>query len=363
MRGVGRGRGYVRRLLDKDVSRRRRSPHDVTRIMSQVTGGTDAESLRTADVVIEAVFEDLALKQRLLEQVEATCRPETIFASNTSAIPIGDIAAKATRPEHVIGMHYFSPVEKMPLLEVVVTDKTADWVTATCVKLGQDQGKTVIVVRDGTGFYTSRILAPYLNEAAWMLSEGADIAALDRAMVKFGFPVGPITLIDEVGIDVGAKVAHVMQMRFGDRVQAPPGMDILLKDDRKGRKNGKGFYLYEKGKKGAPDPTVYALFKLADERKQVSEADIQERLLLPFINEAAHCLEDNILRSTRDGDIGAIFGLGFPPFLGGPFSYIDKVGAKDVVQRLDNMAKRHGKRFEAAPILRAYAKEGKRFRA
>ena len=360
--GVGRGRAYVRRLLDKEVSRKRRSPSDAYRLMHQVTGGTDLDSLRSADVVIEAVFEDLDLKRRLLTQVEEVTGPETIFASNTSAIPIADIASASKHPETVIGMHYFSPVEKMPLLEVVVTDKTADWVTATCVQLGRDQGKTVIVVRDGTGFYTSRILAPYLNEAAWLLSEGADIDAVDQAMVKFGFPVGPITLLDEVGIDVGAKVAHVMEKRFGERVRAPAAMETLLTDGRKGRKVGKGFFLYENGKKGAADPSIYALFKQTSERKRVPEADIQERLLLPFINEAARCLEENILRSARDGDIGAIFGLGFPPFLGGPFSYIDRAGAADVVQRLDTLAKRHGKRFEAAPILRTYAKEGKRFR-
>lgn len=360
--GVARGLKYVHGLLSKDVERKRRTKSDMRRRMAQVTGSVDFVGFKNAEIVVEAVFEDLELKRRMVREVEAAGRDDVIFASNTSSLPIAQIAEASKHPETVIGMHYFSPVEKMPLLEIIVTPKTADWVTATCVQLGKDQGKTVIVVRDGTGFYTSRILAPYLNEAAWMLAEGASIEALDHALMDFGFPVGPMTLLDEVGIDVGAKVATIMQKAFGERLNAPGTMDDLLKDDRRGRKNGRGFFLYENGKKGGVDETIYALLGQSKDRKSLPVQEMQDRSVLQMVNEAARCLEEGILRSARDGDIGAIFGLGFPPFLGGPFSYIDRVGVADVVRRMESYASRFGKRFEPAAILRDYAATGKRFR-
>jgi 3-hydroxyacyl-CoA dehydrogenase/enoyl-CoA hydratase/3-hydroxybutyryl-CoA epimerase len=220
--GIARGLSYVRKLVDKEVKRKRRTPQEAERLMLQVSGGIEHSGLANADVVIEAVFEDLELKRRCVRDIEATCGPEAIFASNTSSLPITAIAEASEHPETVIGMHYFSPVEKMPLLEIIVTDKTADWVTATCVELGKAQGKTVIVVRDGTGFYTSRILGPYMNEAAWFLAEGCPVEQLDQAMVDWGFPVGPFVLLDEVGIDVAAKVGKIVKEAFGDRVDPPP---------------------------------------------------------------------------------------------------------------------------------------------
>ena len=361
--GVSRGLAYVRKVFDGDLKRKRRSEREVERLMHQVSGGTDFSGFQSINLIIEAVFEDLELKRKVLKEVEANTGPETIFASNTSSLPIGEIAAASSRPETVIGMHYFSPVEKMPLLEIIVTDKTADWVTATCVEVGKRQGKTVIVVNDGTGFYTSRILAPYMNEAAWLISEGASVEQLDSVMKDWGFPVGPITLLDEVGIDVGFKVGKIMRDAFGDRMDAPEAMAALIEDKRLGRKNGRGFYQYEAGKKGAVDQSVYGIFGQTADRKSFPKEEIQQRLGLSFINEAALCLQEGILRSARDGDIGAIFGLGFPPFTGGPFSYVDRIGAAEIVQRMERLTQRHGKRFEPAQILRDYAKSGEKFRA
>lgn len=361
--GLGRGFKYVHKVLDKSVQRRRRSSSEAQRLMNDMTGTTDWSGFRGTEVLIEAVFEDLELKQDLLRQVEANAGPEVIFASNTSSLPITDIAKASKHPETVIGMHYFSPVEKMPLLEIIVTDKTADWVTATCVQLGKDQGKTVIVVRDGTGFYTSRILAPYMNEASWLLAEGAAIEDLDRALQDFGFPVGPITLLDEVGIDVAIKVGGIMQKAFGERHQAPDSLDKLLTDDRKGRKNGRGFYTYEDGKKGQVDTSVYGVFGQSSKRKSIPRREMQERLSLQMINEAARCLEEGILRCARDGDIGAIFGLGFPPFTGGPFSYVDRFGPIEIVKLMEKYSDRFGKRFEPAGILKEYCESGKLFRS
>jgi 3-hydroxyacyl-CoA dehydrogenase/enoyl-CoA hydratase/3-hydroxybutyryl-CoA epimerase len=258
-------------------------------------------------------------------------------------------------------MHYFSPVHKMPLLEIITHPGTADWVTATCVEVGKRQGKTVIVVNDGVGFYTSRILAPYMNESAFLLAEGADIAELDRALTDFGFPVGPITLLDEVGIDVAAKVARIMHTAYGDRMLAPGTTDALVGDGRLGRKAKKGFYTYAEGKKKEVDESVYALMPHGKDRKRFDRAEMAERCSLQMVNEAIRCLGEGILRSPRDGDIGAIFGLGFPPFLGGPFRFAEAQGLTRILQRLEHYQERHGARFAPAPLLIERVKSGKRF--
>ncbi len=362
-KGVARALKYVGGVLGKWAKRGRVTRQQADRLMRQVTATTDLSGFGALDLVIEAVFEDLELKQGMLRDVEAVARVDTVFASNTSSLPISRIAGASSHPETVIGMHYFSPVEKMPLLEVIVTDRTADWVTATCVAFGKAQGKTVIVVRDGPGFYTTRILAPYLNEAARILAEGAPIEQVDGALVDRGFPVGPIVLMDEVGIDVGEKVSHVLFEALGERFQPPAAMAAVVADGRKGRKNGRGFYRYEKGKKQGPDASIYALAGVKPDAGKFAGADLADRVLLAMVNEAALCLQEGILRSARDGDVGAIFGLGFPPFEGGPFRFIDRVGAAEIVRRLDALAAVHGPRFEPAKILRKYAKSGMKFRA
>lgn len=359
--GLQRARAQVFGALQQDVKKRRISVREVPRLKSRMTGTTRWQGLERADIVIEAVFEDLEVKKQVLAQVEKHGPKDVIFASNTSSIPITDIAAGAAHPGNVIGMHYFSPVDKMPLLEIITHDKTAPQTVANCVALGKAQGKTVIVVADGPGFYTTRILTPYLMEAAWLISEGVGIEAIDKALVAFGFPVGPVTLMDEVGLDTGAKVSHVMQEAFGERIAVPPALDALLADKRFGRKNGRGFYAYENGKKGAVDASVYTLFGQHGPRLNVPKAEIVERVLLQMVNEAARCFEEGKLRSARDGDIGAIFGLGFPPFLGGPFAYVDSVGAKDVVARLQALHSRYGQRFAPAAILQQYAESGTKF--
>lgn len=357
--GVLRGLKYVRGLLDERVKKKRLDRIEADRQMTLVTGTTDYRGFHECDVVVEAVFEDLDLKHRVLRETEEACGDETIFASNTSSIPITRIAEASKHPETVIGMHYFSPVHKMPLLEIIVTEKTAPWVTATCVELGKKQGKTVIVVGDGVGFYTTRILAPFMNEAAHILGEGVPIEAIDSALVSWGFPVGPIKLTDEVGIDVGAKVGKIMIDAFGDRMRVPEGLDQLVADERYGRKNERGFYRYD-GKKGEVDETVYRVLGVTPDREMPAD-EIAKRCALVMVNEAALCFQEGILRSARDGDIGAIFGLGFPPFRGGPFRWVDTMGAAAVVRDLERFRDRYGKRFEPAPLLVAMAKDRRSF--
>ncbi len=358
--GISRALAHVQGLYDERVKKKSLPWREAANKMAMVTATTDYSGFKQVEVVIEAVFEDLKLKQQCVREVEKAGRPDVIFASNTSSLPITRIAEASEHPETVIGMHYFSPVNKMPLLEIITHAKTADDVTATCVELGRKQGKTVIVVNDGVGFYTSRILAPYLNEAAWLLAEGADISELDKALIDFGFPVGPITLLDEVGIDVASKVGKILYEAFGERLVAPSTTDKLVADGRLGRKAKKGFYTYN-GKKKAVDPTVYALLPHGKDRKRLDRQEMAERCVLQFINEAVRCLGEGVLRSPRDGDIGAIFGLGFPPFLGGPFRYADQQGIGRLLERTEHYQEKLGNRFEPAPLLAEYVKAKKKF--
>jgi 3-hydroxyacyl-CoA dehydrogenase / enoyl-CoA hydratase / 3-hydroxybutyryl-CoA epimerase len=346
---VAKALGAVRATLDERVKKRSIDKLQRAEKMALLTGTTDWSGLDRVDLVIEAVFEDLALKQEMVRAFEAV-NPRGIFASNTSSIPITKIAEASAHPETVLGMHYFSPVQKMPLLEVIVTARTAPDVTATAVAVGKKQGKTVIVVRDGPGFYTSRVLAPYMNEAAQLLVEGAAIEDLDRALVSFGFPVGPITLLDEVGIDVGDKVAKILHGAFGERMAPPRSLHDVVAAGRLGRKNKKGFYTYD-GKQKQVDETIYDLLPGGRARKPFSADEIQERVVLQMVNEAILCLGEGILRSARDGDVGAVFGLGFPPFRGGPFRWADGVGTAKLLEKLRALQARHGDRFAPAPLL------------
>ena len=324
----------------------------------------DYSRFKGTDIVIEAVFEDVNLKRKILKDVEAATDKNTIFASNTSALPIQSIAQGCRRPENVIGMHYFSPVPRMPLLEIIKTNKTAAWVTATALELGIRQGKTCIIVKDGPGFYTTRILAPLLLESSWVISEGGEFPDIDRAMQSFGYPVGPMTLLDEVGIDVGIHVIEEVKPIFTPRgITAPMNFEILSKKGFLGRKSKKGLYRYDLPKKKGKKPVnteVYALFGDTP-RKKINVEEVQHRISLMMVNEAVTCLEEGIISSPRDGDLGAILGLGFPPFRGGPFRYVDGVGAGAIVKIMEGLASKYGRRFTPAGMLQEMASKGKKF--
>lgn len=350
--------------LYKKVERKSMKQAEAEEVINRIETALDYAGLNRADIIVEAVFEEIKLKQRIVEDCEAAARPDTIFASNTSALPISHIAEKAARPENIIGLHYFSPVPKMPLLEIVKTPKTADWVTATSFELGIRQGKTCIVVNDGPGFYTTRILAPYFNECLLLIEEGCDAALIDKAMKKYGFPVGPVTLLDEVGLDVGAHVmsgelVEYYKLRDGARITDAVGK--MFKDGRLGKKNKRGFYRYDdKGKKQGIDETIYHYFGNPT-RKEFAQETIQNRMGMVMVNEAILCLEENILLDARDGDVGAVFGLGFPPFTGGPFRYVDYIGLDKVLAIMDDLSVKYGNRFKPAKLLRDMAAKGQKF--
>ena len=359
---VGKGLAAIRDVLRDRLMKKQITRQQLEDYMTLVGGTTDYSGFRNVDLVIEAVFEDLAVKQAVLRETEAVTRPEAIFASNTSTIPIARIASASTRPQRVIGMHFFSPVPKMPLLEVIVTPETSREVTTTVVGYGKTLGKTVIVVNDAPGFFANRILAPYINEAGILLDEGVSVEAVDRALVEFGFPVGPITLIDEVGLDIAGKSGAIMLEAFGQRMAPSRSLVSVVGAGRTGRKGKKGFYKYdEKGKKGGVDPSVYELLPTGSRRAEVPADEIQRRCVLAMVNEAVRCLHEGILRSPRDGDVGAVFGIGFPPFRGGPFRYADSLGADRVVRALEGLNTDRAPRFAPAQLLIEMAREGRRF--
>jgi 3-hydroxyacyl-CoA dehydrogenase/enoyl-CoA hydratase/3-hydroxybutyryl-CoA epimerase len=372
---LGRGLEYVKHVIDERVERGSIAEDEGERTFARLTGTTDYDGIRSADLVIEAVFEDLALKHAVIRDVEKLVKDTCIIASNTSALPIARIAEASSRPDRILGMHYFSPVQRMPLLEVVRTKHTDPRAVATAVAVGKRQGKNVIVVNDGAGFYTTRILAPYLNEAARLLTEGVSVDTVDHALVDWGFPTGPLHLLDENGIDVAAHVATAMGEAFGERLRPPAVLAALQNDHRNGRKNGRGFYLYS-ARRGRPlekrvDETVYQALRLDGRPVQPTRTlphhakpmpeEISLRCTMALVNEALRCLDEGVLRSPRDGDVGAIYGIGFPPFRGGPFRYVDVLGAPTILRRTRSLEQRFGSRFEPAPLLVEMARKGKRF--
>jgi 3-hydroxyacyl-CoA dehydrogenase/enoyl-CoA hydratase/3-hydroxybutyryl-CoA epimerase len=359
-------RKLVWKSASKDAKKGILSDFERDQIVERVVPAADYAPFRTADVVIEAVPEDLDLKQQIIADIEAVVDENAVVASNTSSIPISDIAAEADHPERVLGMHYFSPVPQMPLCEIIVTEETSDEARATAYAAANRQGKTVIVVNDGPGFYTTRILAIFMNEALLLLEEGADAEAIDEAMMDFGFPMGPYELFDLVGIDVAAKITSVMGRYLdADRIEISDSASTLADADLLGQKNERGFYHYEPGEAGDKEKKDFnddVYRHVGGPNRSTLPADtVQERLALMMVNEAVRCLEEGILEDPTDGDLGAVFGLGFPPFRGGPFRYVDAEGPAAIQSRLARLADMHGSRFAPCDLLVEHAERGRTF--
>jgi len=361
------GKKHIYTAMKKKSDRRIISEFERDKIVERVTPTGDYDAFRHADVIIEAVPESLELKRSILADTEAVISDSCVYATNTSSIPIADIAANAKHPERVLGMHYFSPVGKMPLLEIIVTDETSDEAISTAYDAGLLQGKTVIVVNDGPGFYTTRILAIYMNEALLLLEEGGDVEEIDGMMKNFGFPMGPFELFDLVGIDVAAKITEVMREHLDEEQTSISDSAATLVDaGLKGQKTEHGFYFYEpqpgkpEKKRTSFNKSIYRHFG-GQNRTSFDATNVKERLGLMMVNEAIRCLEEGILLSAVDGDLGAVFGLGFPPFRGGPFRYVDQEGASAIRSRLQRLAQEHGPRFTPSPLLVEHAENQTRF--
>jgi 3-hydroxyacyl-CoA dehydrogenase/enoyl-CoA hydratase/3-hydroxybutyryl-CoA epimerase len=337
------------------LGRRRLTAREMTVRMARLSGTLDYSGFAQCEVTIEAVVEKLAVKQSVLAEWEQAVPDTAVFGSNTSTIPIGEIAASAMHPERVAGMHFFNPVHRMPLVEVIRGGKSSDETVATIFALAKTLGKTPVVVRDTPGFLVNRILAPYLSEAVRLVREGSRIEDVDRTMKDFGMPVGPLALLDDVGLDVAVKAGEVLQAAFPKRIKSG-GDEALVAEGRLGRKSGGGFYEYAGGKRGEPSGKAYEILRVQPASSpRFSAAIIESRLVLPMVNEAAFCLEDGVVSRPGKLDLAMIMGTGFPPFRGGLLKWADSLGLPRVRSLLEELTERFGSRFEPASSIRRLA--------
>ena len=358
-KAIGGGMKAASKVWRRKVERRRMTRGEMARKLARITGTTDWSGFQRADVVIEAVVESIPIKRQVLAEFESLAKTDAIFATNTSTIPITQIAAEAKRPENVVGMHFFNPVDRMPLVEIIRGEKTSEVAMVTTAALARKLGKTVVYCNDGPGFVVNRILGPYMNESGFLLEEGNSIESLDKAMVDFGMPMGPMALLDEVGIDVAAKVAGILTEAFGNRMEKSTVVEKLYADGRHGKKNGKGLYLYEDGKRKGPDPSVYKILGIRSPKAADAKA-VVERMVFSMINEASLILDEKIVASAAELDLAMIMGTGFPPFRGGLLRYADSLGVPYVASRLDELSSSVGPRFRPnEPLKRLAARDGK----
>lgn len=361
------GMNEAGKLLSKEVERGKSTPAKMAQTLSHIRPTLNYGDFGEVDIVIEAVVENPTIKESVLSEVEGLVKQDAILASNTSTISITRLAHALKRPENFVGMHFFNPVHRMPLVEVIRGEKTSDTAIATTVALAQKMGKTPIVVNDCPGFLVNRVLFPYFGAFDLLVKEGADFVTIDKTMEKFGWPMGPAYLLDVVGMDTGVHAAKVMAEGFPDRMKPDykGATQLMFEHERLGQKNGVGFYQYETDKRGKPkkiaDSTTYELLNLVQtDHQEFDEQEIIDRMMIAFCNETVRCLEDNIVASPAEADMAMIMGVGFPPFRGGPCRYIDQIGVANYVALCDKYAYL-GKAYEAPAKLRDMAQNGETF--
>lgn len=362
---LGKGLKHASDLWMKLVKRKSIDKYQFQQKMDMVSVTTDYSGFKSLDVVVEAIVEDMGIKQKVIGECAGQMRSDAIIATNTSSLSVTEMAKGHPRPEFFAGMHFFNPVNKMPLVEVIRGEKTSDETIATIYELSKKMGKMPVVVKDGPGFLVNRLLLPYMGEAAFLLQEGMNIETVDKAYVKeFGMPMGPFELMDEVGLDVCLKVLKIFKKAFGERIELAPCMEALGNSGRLGRKNGKGFYMYsEDGKRGAVDQAVYAALGLGQPTNPYDTKECIERGVFAMINECSLALvEDRIVETPYEVDLAMIMGTGFPPFRGGLLKYTDSIGTQYVADQLAMYASsRKAARLKPAVPLSNMAKSNAKF--
>ncbi len=360
---LARGMQEIGRLFDKAVQRRKLTRRERDNRLGLVTSGLQLDGFGACDFVIEAVIENLEIKQTVLKEAEDLLDKNAIIASNTSSLSIDAMASPLSRPQKFVGMHFFNPVYKMPLVEVIRGSKTSDETIATTVALTKRLGKIPIVVTDSPGFLVNRILMPFMNEAGLLVEQGYDFAAVDQALVDFGMPMGAFELLDSVGIDIASKVSVIFRKAFGDRVPDADVLHTMVEAGRLGKKSGKGFYLQRSRRKRVVDESVFRdLPAVARQRREPDPAEVVDRVILRMLIEAVMVLDEGVARSAEDVDAGMIFGTGFPPFTGGLMRYADGRGLQQIVERLAQLEACYGARFSAPETLLELARVGGQFR-
>ena len=358
-----KGKAYSASFFDKGIARRKSTEEKKQAALDLITATTDLDALKGCDLIIEAVFEDPAVKAEMTKKVEAVIPEDCIFASNTSTLPITELAKASSRPDQFIGIHFFSPVEKMLLVEIIKGKETGDRAVAKSLDYVRQIRKTPIVVNDARFFYANRCIIPYANEGARMITEGVAPQLVDHAAQLLGFPVGPVQLTDETSIDLGAKIARATKAAMGNAYPASQADDLIfwMEDlGRLGRKANAGFFDYdEKDKRQGYWKGMHDKFPLAEEQPDLR--DVQDRLMFVQVLEAVRALEEGVLEDIREGDVGAILGWGFAPWSGGPFSWLDILGAPYAAERCDQLQAKFGDRFACPDLLREMAEKGQTF--
>lgn len=358
---IGKGYQAAYKVFKKLADRRKLKPSDLQNAMERIEGTTTWSGFKQMDLVVEAIVEDLDIKKKVLKELEAAVSDSTVIASNTSSLSISALASSCKSPKRVCGMHFFNPVNKMPLVEVIRAKDSSDEAIATVFQFAKKLGKTPIVVKDSPGFVVNRILNPYLSEAIQLMSEGVTVVELDSIMETFGMPMGPLALLDEVGLDVGTKVAKVLYGAFGERMKPPTLMELIAGDkQRLGKKNGRGIYIYD-GKKKTVDATLLNKLSVPKRDAKLTDEVVEKRMLFLMVNEASRCLEENVVKDAAEIDIGMIFGTGFAPFRGGLLKYADSVGMDSIVSDLEIFTRSYGMRFQPSHLLQQMAVANKKF--
>jgi 3-hydroxyacyl-CoA dehydrogenase/enoyl-CoA hydratase/3-hydroxybutyryl-CoA epimerase len=358
-----KGKAYVEDYLDKGIARKKGTPEKKEQVLGLINATTEYDALKDADLIIEAVFEDMGVKAEVTKNVEAVIPADCIFASNTSTLPITELAKASSRPEQFIGIHFFSPVEKMLLVEIIKGKATGPRAVAKALDYVRQIKKTPIVVNDARFFYANRCIIPYGNEAARMVTEGVAPQLVDNAARQLGFPVGPIQLGDETSIDLGVRIMKATKAAMGNAYPASEADDLIVwmeEEGRLGRKAKAGYFNYdEKGKRTGYWKGVHDRYPLAEEQPDLQ--DVQDRLMFAQVLEAVRALEEGVLEDIREGDVGAILGWGFAPWSGGPFSWLDILGAPYAAQRCDELSAKYGARFDCPALLREMADKNQTF--